>query len=229
MGCQLISVLVADRDDAVRAGIGAVLDRHAERFLIDEARTANELIQKLPARQYDLVILEPLFGRQNSEELIKTVREIAPHSNLLVFTVLDELTHGIHAITSGAKGFLVKTCSIDEFTTAAQRVRSGRIHISPLLAEKFALQIRSGLVASPYESLTERELEVYAMLVCGKRTSEIASHLQLSPKTVSTHKSRIFSKFGLYTLTGLVYYAISHGLMADCRSRLERLGKDKLQ
>jgi len=225
---HLIRILVADRDDLARAGIAAILGRCSEEVFIEDARDFVEFEQKLTVREYDLVILEPLFCRQDIDESIKRVKEIAPRSNLLIFTTLDDQTHGIRAISSGARGYLLKTCSLEEFSVATKRVRSGNVHISAALAEKIATQINDNVVmASPYESLTQRELDVHAMLVCGKRIVEIAELLQLSQKTVSTYKSRILLKFGVTTLTDIFNYTVSHGLVDSCQSRLEGLNGNK--
>ena len=224
---HLISILVVDRDEAARVGIGAILSRYSEDASIEEARTYDELKHKLTEHAYALVVLEPSFFKQDGDQIMQMVREISPQSNLLIFTVLDELIYGVRAISFGAKGYLLKTCSLDEFSTACKRVLAGKIYVSEALAEKIASQISSKPLASPYESLTERELDVYALLVCGKRIIDIAKVLKLSQKTVSTHKTRILAKFSFRSLTDILNYAVSHGLVDACRSRVAKFNENK--
>jgi len=164
-------------------------------------------------------VIEPMLCGENGPTLIKQLREIAPHSNILVFTSLDEMTHGVRAVRNGAKGYLMKSCSVDEFVTAVDRVAQGKIHISTALAEEFAVALSNVEARTPYASLSDRELQTFSMLACGKTVSEIAKCLQLSIKTVSTHKARGMSKLQVSSLTELVQYAISQGLMEECHAR----------
>ena len=213
-------VLVADNDDTIREGIYSVLDRQSLCTVFHEARTPVELVDHLKRHDYDLIVLEPCFAKKDNEDVIKSARENAPQSNILVFTRLDELTHGVRAIRCGAKGYLMKTCSISEFLKAARQVSNGKFYVSAALAVRVASHPKAKSNASPYKSLTRRELEVYSMLVCGKRVVEIANLLKLSPKTVSTHKKRIISKFACKSLSEIVNHAISLGLVDDCRTRV---------
>jgi DNA-binding NarL/FixJ family response regulator len=217
----MIRTLVADRDDTIRAGIRFLLGTHAH--VIDEVRNYTDLITCVRSKQFDLIIVEPMPTDDHSDTLIKTLRTLAPDANVLVFTSSNELTHGVRAITAGARGFLMKTCSIEEFINAAERVSSGRISISSTLAERWAQGKSPPSTESLHDLLTKREIDVYSMLIAGKRVGEIARLLNLSAKTVSTHKTRILSKVSCTTLPEMISHAITHKLIGQCRAHWEEL------
>lgn len=213
-----MKTLVADRDDTIRAGIRSILDMQSDVSVIDDVKSRSDLMQKAKSLRYDLIIVEPVLDTAKGDLLIKSLREAAPGSNVLVFTILDELPHGVHAITSGAKGFLMKTCSVGEFLTAVRRVGRGNAHISSTLAEKCTQINTLNPKSMGFGTLTEREIDVYSMLVAGKKGTEIARLLKLSPTTVSTHKGRALSKLSCSTLSELVKHAIAHELVEKCRT-----------
>jgi DNA-binding NarL/FixJ family response regulator len=215
--------LVADRDDTIRAGIRSLLSRRERPSDIEEVRNRSELLQHTESRDFDLIIVEPLLGEGPSDALIKTLRDLAPQTNLLVFTALDEAAHGVHAISSGARGYLMKTCSLEEFFEAVDRVGNGRVSISSTLAELCARSRNPYGARGPLASLSEREIDVYALLVAGKKVSEIGTLLDLSVKTVSTHKARVFEKLPCRNLSELVKHAITNDLIPRCRERADAL------
>jgi two-component system invasion response regulator UvrY len=212
-------LLVADRNETIRLGIRSVLKKVDRNMVIDEVLSATEMFERLKTHDYDLLIIELAIGEGEPVTLIPKIRQISPQPNILVFSNLDEKSHGREAIRLGAKGYIMKTCTANEFIMAADRVRNGNLYISPKLAEELALKLCGNASKSPHKSLTERELIVFSMLVCGKRVSEIAHFLRLSIKTVSTHKARIMAKLSAASLSELVQYAIVHHMFEECRVR----------
>lgn len=218
----MIRLLLADCDDLVREGIRSVVSRISAAVSINEARTFLQLTEALSLRNYDLVIVEPLVTGKIGVEAIKHIREVAPEADILIFTLLNEITHGARSISYGAKGFLMKNCSIEEFQTAVQWIQKGRIYVSAALANHFAAFTPDGADRSPYDSLTEKEKLIYSMLACGMRVVEVAKRLNISQKTVSTHKSRILSKFRFQSFIDLINYTIVYGLLDECRLQVEK-------
>ncbi|MCS0632509.1 response regulator transcription factor [Telluria mixta] len=216
-----MQLLMADCDDLAREGIHSVVSRISANVSINEARTFIKLIEALSLRKYDLVIVEPLAIGKNVAEVIKHIRAVAPESKILIFSQLNEMTHGALSIAYGAKGFLMKNCSIEEFVTAVRRIEMGRVYVGAALASQLATSSphRSGYL--PHDSLTEKEKLVYSMLVCGMRVVEVSKTLNLSQKTISTHKSRILSKFRLQSFADLLNYTIAYGLIDECRLRVK--------
>jgi DNA-binding NarL/FixJ family response regulator len=221
---QAIQLLLADRDDLVREGIHSVVSRISGDVSINEVRTFAQLIKALSLQEYDLVIVEPLVNGKIGVEAVKHVRDVAPEAKVLIFTLLNEMTHGARSISYGAKGFLMKSCSVEEFLNAVKRIQRGGLYISTALAYQFSSFMPHCSDNFPYDCLTEKEKLVYSMLACGMRVIEVAKKLNLSQKTISTHKSRILSKFGFQNFTELLNYTVVHGLIDECRLRVEKYG-----
>jgi DNA-binding NarL/FixJ family response regulator len=226
---KMIRVLLADRDFFIKEGIRSVLSRKVRDVLIEEASTSKELMDSLMTNEFDVVVVELALSASPDDEIVKQICRVAPRSRVLVFTILDELPHGVQAMRCGAKGYLTKTCSVDEFLLAFNRISAGNLYVREPLAGIFASYRWREQEWSPYDRLTNRELEIYSMLVCGKRVVEIADMLDLSQKTISTHKARIMSKFRFKALSDMVNYAVSHGHMNECHARVNRFSDASLR
>jgi len=212
-------VLIADQIGINRIGFRSLLESQGQLITLDEVDNAADLLQNLTLHDYDLLVLEPTIADGSSEMLLKNIKEIFPKSNILVLTSMNEVMFGIKAIQLGVRGYLVKTCSAEELVTAVLRVGGGGIYISQLLAE-LMVDMQCHDISRPfYSCLSERECQVFSMLVCGKTVTAIANVLDVSVKTVSTHKCRVMSKLHLDSISEVVKYAISQDLMEDCRSR----------
>lgn len=214
----MIRVVVADKNETMRLGIKTLFGRQASRFMMSEAADRIALMQELSKNDCQLVIVDPILCAGSGEALIRQIRRESPSANVLVFTELDELKHGVRAIRCGAKGYLMKSSTASELMNAVERVSSGRMHMSEALAEEVALSAWGLKQETPHESLSEREKVVFAMLVCGMSVTAIAVALNLSCKTVSTHKARTLTKMRCKNLSELVEYALSHGLKQECEA-----------
>lgn len=214
----MIHIVVADRSEALRLGVRAVFERQELPYAVHEAADRGELLSVLESRRCDLVLLEPMLCGGTGENLIRQLRALAPNAHVLVYTDMDELSFGVRALRSGAKGYLMKKCTSSELVTAASRVSRGRIHMSERLAEEFAISIWEGNVELPHAGLSEREQQVFAMIVCGRSVTEIGRLLNLSVKTISTHKTRAMRKLRCRNLSELIQYAVAHELTAECET-----------
>jgi DNA-binding NarL/FixJ family response regulator len=214
----MIQVVVAEKNETMRMGMRVLFDKHGGRFHVSEVVDRNGLMSKILNANCQLIILDPMFCAGAGEALIRQIRRESPGSNVLVYTELDELKHGVRAIRSGARGYVMKSSPADELVAAADRICSGKMHMSEALAEEVALSAWSMRPDTPHEILSEREKLVFAMLVCGWKIRDIASALNLSAKTISTHKARAMAKMNCKSLSELIEYAFSHGLKGECES-----------
>ena len=124
-----------------------------------------------------------------------------------------ETQYGKRVLKAGASGYMNKDSAPDELINAIRKVMSGRRYVSPVLAEKLALDLALGAEKPPHERLSDREIEVLRMLASGKSVSQIAEILYLSVSTVSTYRARILEKLNLTTTAELMHYALSGGLI----------------
>jgi DNA-binding NarL/FixJ family response regulator len=219
----MLRLLVADKNETIRTGICAVFRQQSSAVSISEASNKAELMAALRTEAHDLILMEPLLCGGTGEALIRQVCEAVPGANILVFSDLDELKFGLQALRSGAKGYLMKSCSSLELVAAARKVSQGRVHISEALAEEVALNVQESQDRQPHQTLTERELLVFSMLVCGWKVTDIAAALHLSIKTISTHKARAMSKLRCRGISDIMRYAISKNLTEECRARCAHL------
>lgn len=216
---MMIRTLVADRSEPMRLGLRSLFNAEPNRFIVSEAATRSELLAKIEREECQLVVVEPLLCAGAGDVLIRQIRRVSPKTNVLVYTDLDEMKFGIRAIRSGARGYLMKTCATSELLTAASRVSVGRIHMSPALAEEVALNAWEKRRDPAHLDLSDREMLVFSMLVCGRSVTAIANTLHLSVKTISTHKARAMAKLGCKSLSDLVHYSISKNLKDECEAR----------
>ena len=147
-------------------------------------------------------------------DLIRQMKDEAPKLPILILTMHEEEQYAVRAMRAGAHGYLTKESAGLELVSAIHRIASGRPYISVAVAEQLAMNIMPEEVALPHKTLSDREFEIFQLLVQGKSLTEIADSLFLSVKTVSTHKTRILVKMRMKNLTELVQYAVEHQLLA---------------
>ena len=220
----MIRTLIVEESGVARLGMRSLLERHPQALEIDEAASRMELITRLCARYYELIILEPKMAGGSGTSLVRQLREQSPWSDILVFTALDELTFGVGAIRNGVKGYLMKSASPDEFRTAVRRVAGGQVYLSTALAAEFATGLRKYDIRSkPHDTFSKREFQVFAMAVCGMTAIESAHLLQMSTEMVGVFKRSAMDKLQAATLHDMVRYADREHLLEDCRSTCSAL------
>lgn len=220
----MIRTLIVEESGVARLGMRSLLARHPQALEIDEAASRMELITRLCARYYELIILEPKMAGGSGTSLVRQLREQSPWSDILVFTALDELTFGVGAMRKGVKGYLMKSASPDEFRTAVRRVAGGQVYLSTALAAEFATGLRKYDIRNkPHDTFSKREFQVFAMAVCGMTAIESAHLLQMSTETIGAFKRSVMDKLQAATLHDMVRYADSERLVEDCRSTCSAL------
>jgi DNA-binding NarL/FixJ family response regulator len=191
-----------------------ILRKGKDITLDDEASNGQELLSKLSARTFDMVILDiALPGGPDGIELLKTLSRDHPKTPVLVMSMHPENQLGMRALKAGASGYLVKGSEPAELITAVRKIATGGKYISSSLAEQLAEEVATKHRRPAHEKLSDREYRVLCLLASGKGVSEIASELFLSPATVGTYRSRVLSKLNLSNTAELVRYAVEHGLL----------------
>ena len=164
---------------------------------------------------FELLLLDLSMPGRSGIELIKQVKDASPRLRVLVLTMHEEDQYAVRAIRAGASGYLTKESAPGQLVAAIRRIAEGRLYISPNVAEQLALDVMPGSDIAPHKHLSDREFEVFLLLVAGRGVSDIAGQLHLSVKTVSTHKTRILQKMSAASVADLVRYAISHRLAEE--------------
>lgn len=215
----MIRTLIVEESGVARLGIHSLLGRRAHSLEIDEASSRVEVVTTLCARYYELIIVEPKMSGGSPASLIKQLRDNSPWSDVLVFTALDELTFGVDAIRNGAKGYLMKNCTADQFRGAVKRVANGQVYLSAALAAEFATCLRKYDTRSkPHDTFSKREFQVFSMAVCGMTPIESAHILQMNTDTIGAFRRSVMGKLNVSTPHGMAEYAAAQGLLDQCRA-----------
>ena len=146
-------------------------------------------------------------------ELIKQVRAEKPKLRVLVLSMHEEEQYAVRAIKAGASGYLTKESATAQLVSAIRKVAGGGAFITDSVAQQLALGAMPQSDGPPHSALSDREFQVFRELVSGKAVSDIAAQLNLSVKTVSTHKARIMQKMNMSNPAELIRYAIHHRLV----------------
>jgi len=208
----MISVIITDDHPVVRKGIRQILEDVDEIGYIHEASSGKELFEKLNNQTFDVILLDISLPGQNGLDLIGRIKGIQPQSAILMISIYDEEIFALKAIKSGASGFVTKSSNPDEIIKAITTVAAGKKYISPSLENRIRNELINCKKRSTDDRLSIREKQVLNLLAEGKTVVQVASILFLSPKTISTYRSRLLAKLKLRTTAELIKYAILEGL-----------------
>jgi DNA-binding NarL/FixJ family response regulator len=207
-----IRIVLADDHAIVREGLKRIVGDVPDFEVAGEAADGNEVMRVVRELEFDVLVLDLSMPGRSGMELIKLVKAERPRLRILVLSMHQEMQYAVRAIKSGASGYLTKESAPALLQQAIRKIAGGGAWISAEVAEQLALGAMPGSEGPPHETLSDREFEVFRMLVAGDAVSDIAARLNLSVKTVSTHKANLMQKLGLANQTELVRYALKHGL-----------------
>jgi len=220
-----IRVLLVDDHALVRAGIHSLLEEVESLEVVAETgdgRQALELIERL---RPDVVLLDLGMAGLSGFEVLKVSREKFPEVRVIVITVHEEEEYAFHALRSGAAGYLPKTAAVAELRLAIDHVMGGKKYLSPNIVQRAAID-SSGHAREGQKTvadLTPRQREVLILIAEGHTTKEVARMLNISVKTVESHRGQLMDRLNIHDIAGLVRYAIKFGLVSiENGSRQER-------
>lgn len=211
----MIRVVIADDHTIVREGLKQLLLAASDLEVAGEARDGNEVLERVRGSDFDVLLLDMSMPGRSGMELIRQVKSEKPKLRVLVLSMHAEHQYAVRAIKAGASGYLTKDSASRELVSAIRKVAGGGAFISAEVAEALALGAMPQAEGPPHASLSDREYQVFRLLVSGKSVSDIAAELNLSAKTVSTHKARLMEKMALSNQAELIRYAIKHRLVDD--------------
>ena len=211
----MIRLVIADDHTIVREGLKQVLSAASDLSVVGEAQNGHEVIARVRELDFDVLLLDMSMPGKSGTELIKQVHAEKPKLRILVLSMHEEEQYAVRAIKAGASGYLTKESASAQLVSAIRKVAGGGAFITSSVAEQLALGARPGAEGPPHSTLSDREFQVFKAIVAGKTVTDIASELNLSVKTVSTHKARILEKMNMTNSADLVRYAIRHRLVDD--------------
>ena len=210
----MIRVLLADDHSLVRAGIRSLLGAMAEVQVVGEAASGEEALELAARQQPDVVLMDIAMKGITGLEAAARMRETQPAVRVVILSMHSGEEYVLQALRAGAAGYLLKDAATGELELALRSVMRGESWLSPAVSRQVVegYAQRSGAEAAP-DVLTARQREVLRLVAGGKSTKEIAFFLNLSVKTVETHRAQIMERLGIRDVPGLVRYALRTGLV----------------
>ena len=205
------TVLIVDDHPIVRQGLAQLLNGEPDFIVCAEAENARKAMQAIADVKPDVAIIDITLQGTNGIELIKNIVAQWPELPILVLSMHDEALYAERALRAGAKGYVMKQEATEKLTGALRRIISGQIYVSEKLADKMMRKAIDGKAmqdASPVSVLSDRELEVLQLIGQGHGTRQIAEDLNLSVKTIESHRAHIKEKLNLRTAPEMVRFAV---------------------
>lgn len=209
----MIKILIADDHAIVRGGLKQLLSVQEDLTVMGEASNGLEVLQQIREQPFDVVLMDMSMPGRSGIELIKLAKAEKPKLAILVLSMHKEDQYAVRALKAGALGYLTKESAPEQLVAAIRKVANGGAFISPGVAERLALELGSDHHEAPHMLLSDREHQIFQMIVSGIPIGVIADDLSLSVKTISTHKTRILQKMKMTSSAELIHYAIRHQLV----------------
>jgi DNA-binding NarL/FixJ family response regulator len=210
----MIRVVLVDDHELVRSGFCLILSGQPDIEVVGEASNAEDGLRLLRAVKPDVALVDVHMPGMSGIELTERVQRADLPTRIVILTVVQDVQFPRRLLQSGALGYLTKGCASDELVQAVRAVAKGNRYLDATIAREMALSAVDGKV-SPLDLLSSRELEVALMLARGLAVNEVANHLHLSAKTVSTYKQRLFEKLDVQHTIALAHLLSAHGLLND--------------
>lgn len=213
MYTKKLSLFVVDDHAIVREGLKRIVIAEEDFEVAAEASSVAEALSILRSRSFDLILLDISLRDRSGLELLKIAKQEWPRMPVLILSAYSEDLYAVRALRDGADGYLNKESAPELLVTAIRKVIAGGKYLTPALAERIAVELGGRGDKAPHELLSDREFEILKMVAAGKSLKQIAEKLHISPKTVTTYRSRIVEKTGLQSNAEMTRYALENQLL----------------
>jgi DNA-binding NarL/FixJ family response regulator len=210
-----IRVVLADDHTLVRSGIRALLERFDDVEMVGEAANGREALELVEKHRPDIVLMDIAMPELNGLEAARRIHQLFPTTRVLLLSMYDNEEYVAEALAIGAAGYVLKDASAAELDIAVHAVARGESYLSPAVAKRIVEgQVPpGGEGAVGLQRLTPRQREILQLIAEGNSSKEIARKLELSVKTVETHRTQLMERLDIHDIAGLVRYAIRVGLV----------------
>jgi two-component system response regulator NreC len=212
----MTTIVLADDHALIREGLRTVLGGEGDWSVVGEAADGLEAVVFAEQLQPDVLIVDLMLPALSGLEVIHQVSRRVPHTHIVALSMHANESYVLAALRNGAQAYALKDASSREIVQAVREVLAGHRYLSPPLSQyalEAYIQKAKGMPLDPYETLTTREREVLHLVAQGKTTPAIAERLNLSPRTVETHRTNLMRKLGLRSQTDVIRYALQRGLI----------------
>jgi len=209
----MIRLMLLDDHALVRTGFRLILGGQADIEVVGEAESAEDALPQIRKLKPDVLLCDLHLPGLSGLELTERIVRGDSGTRVIAVSVLEDGPMPRRLLEAGAFGYVGKACDADELLRAVRDVARGKRYLASAIAQGLALAGLQGESASPFDTLTPRELEVALLLNQGLRQEAIAKRLSLSAKTVNTHKTRLFDKLGIHDNIALARLVSQYGLI----------------
>jgi len=204
--------LIADDHHIVRKGIRKILIEAYPEAWAEEALTGSELLRKASSRDWSLIITDITMPGISGLEALKELKKTAPKIPVLILSMHAPGEYAFRAIKSGAAGYLTKDSAAEELILAVQTILKGKRYITSEVAELIADSCTTSSQFDPLETLTDKEFEIFKLLVSGKKAAAIANNLSIRQSSIAYYRGNILQKMHVQSNNELIRYAIQHNI-----------------
>jgi two-component system invasion response regulator UvrY len=209
----LIKVLIVDDHALVRMGIRRLLEDTHDISVMGEAQNGEEALAMVKSHRPDVILLDMKMPGIDGWEVIRRLKNSSAKSKIIAVSALSAEPFPTRVLQLGAMGYLSKESSIEEMTDAIRKVYQGERYLSAQLAQQLAIKSLDPVSETPFEQLSEREMQVMLMITSGLPVPEISKRLFLSTKTINCYRYRMFAKLNIKNDVELTHLAIKHSII----------------
>ena len=209
----MIRVAIVDDHAMIRRGLRDSLSEAGDIVVVGEAADYGELRRLLHETAFDVLLLDINLPGRSGLDVLHSLADEGTRIRVLVLTMYPEDQYAIRALKAGAMGYLNKSADPAQIVAAVRTLHAGRKYITPAIAEALAARLSAEDSERPHERLSDREFQTLIRLASGRRLSDIATELSLSPKTVSVYRARVLEKLGMQSNADLTTYCLRNGLI----------------
>lgn len=213
----MIRVLLADDHVIMREGLRLLLETQADIKVVGEASDGVETLELARRLKPDVVLMDVAMPRMNGIDATRMLRDAVPQSRVVILSMFDKELYAHRALSAGAYGYVLKAGASEDLLTAIRAAAQGRYflcrRIQAEVIESYLAQERPAAPASEYDALSEREKQVFLLLVQGNSLEQIGKILCISAKTVEKHRAAVIRKLGIGNPVEMVKYAIRIGVI----------------
>jgi DNA-binding NarL/FixJ family response regulator len=213
---QIKRVIIADDHKIIREGLRSLLEKSGEFQCVGEADDGRQAVMLATELRPDIVIMDIAMPNLNGIEATRQIKSELPEVEVVVLSMHATRNYVVQVLQAGASAYLLKDSAFEELSTALLAISRGGMYLSPAITKTAALAtLKGGLsggIGGQTDHLTKRELQVLQLIAEGKSTKDIAARLELSVKTVETHRKQIMDKLEIRSIAGLTKYCIREGL-----------------
>jgi DNA-binding NarL/FixJ family response regulator len=213
-----LRLLLADDHTLVRQGLRKILEEKPDWEVVAEANDGREAVRQAAALDPDVIILDIGMRNLNGIDATRQICRRQPEAKVLILSMHADEPYIARALHAGAKGYLLKDSLGHDLINAVTAVAAGKSFFSPTIAKSmlddYVRRVANSTVTDPYDSLSEREREVFQLVAEGHSNKDVATILSISPATVETHRARIMEKLDLHNTAELVLYAVRRGVVS---------------